>query len=91
MQEPMIKEALNAENIFTQDEINRRAYDLKEKAERDYRGQMMYATKQGVTQGVDKMKKLLQCMIDDGKSADIPVVLANDDVLEKMFLKYSIR
>ena len=45
MQEPMIKEALNAENIFTQDEINRRAYDLKEKAERDYRGQMRRVSK----------------------------------------------
>ena len=34
MQEPMIKEAFRAESIFTQDEIKRRAYELKKKRNR---------------------------------------------------------
>ena len=98
MQEPMIQEALRAEHVFTQDEINRRAYELREKAERDYRGQMMYATKQGMAQGMAqgmeqgmaKMKKLIQCLIDDGKSSDIPMVLADEALQEKLFFKYNI-
>ena len=94
MQEPMIQEALRAEHVFAQDEINRRAYELREKAERDYRGQMMYATKQGMAQGMaqgmEKMKKLIQCLIDDGKSAEIPAVLADEHLQEKMFRRYNI-
>ena len=94
MQEPMIQEALRAEYVVPQDEINRRAYELREKAERDYRGQMMYATKQGMTQGMaqgmEKMKKLIQCLIDDGKSSEIPAVLADERLQEKMFHRYNI-
>ena len=35
MAEPMVKEAVRRESIFTQDEIQRRRYDLMEKAECD--------------------------------------------------------
>ena len=99
MQEPMIREALSAECIFTQDEINRRAYDLKEKADRDYRGQMLYATKQGIQQGIQQgteqgrtqMKRLVQCLISEGKSADIPIILADDDLVEQLLSKYNIK
>lgn len=95
MQEPMIQEALGAECIFTQDEINRRAYELKEKAERDYQGQMMYATKQGIEQGIAQgkmqMKQLVHHLVADGKSADIPMVLADDALMEQLLIKYNIK
>ena len=54
MQEPMIKEAIRAESIFTQDEIKRRAYELKEKAARDYRGHIKYYREEGYNQGLSQ-------------------------------------
>jgi len=52
MQEPMVKEAVRRESIFTQDEIRRRKYDLIEKAERDRVAQMDYAREQGIEKGI---------------------------------------
>ena len=52
MREPMVKEAVRRESIFTKDEIRRRKYDLIEKAERDRIGQMDYAWEQGIEQGI---------------------------------------
>lgn len=54
MQEPMVKEAVRRESIFTQDEIRRRKYDLIEKAERDRIAQMDYAWEQGVERGIEQ-------------------------------------
>ena len=90
MQEPMIQEALQAEYVFPQDEINRRAYELRERAERDYHGQMMYATKQGLQQGMAKMRSLIQCLIDDGRDAEIPAVIADEQLQKELLSKYNI-
>jgi len=54
MREPMVKEAVRRESIFTQDEIRRRKYDLIEKAERDRIAQMDYAWEQGVERGIEQ-------------------------------------
>ena len=52
MLEPAIQKAFRAETIFTQDEINRRRYELREKNQRDRIAQINYAVKQAVTQAV---------------------------------------
>lgn len=52
MLEPAIRKAFRAETIFTQDEINRRRYELREKNQRDRIAQINYAVKQAVTQAV---------------------------------------
>ena len=57
MQNQMIKEAVNAEVIFTADEIQQRRYDLIEKGERDRRGQMRYAYDTGIAEGEKRGEK----------------------------------
>lgn len=54
MIEPTIQKALKAETIFTQDEINRRRYELREKNQRDRIAQINYAVKQALTEEREK-------------------------------------
>ena len=54
MLEPAIKKAFNAEKIFTQDEINRRRYELREKSQRDRIAQINYAVNQAVIEEREK-------------------------------------
>ena len=46
MADPAIEKAFHAESLFTQDEINRRRYELREKNQRDRIAQMKYAIKE---------------------------------------------
>lgn len=46
MVEPAIEKAFHAESLFTQDEINRRRYELREKNQRDRIAEMKYAIKE---------------------------------------------
>lgn len=57
MLEPAIQKAFKAETIFTQDEINRRRYELREKSQRDRVAQINYAIKQAVTQAVTEERE----------------------------------
>ena len=54
MIDPAIQKAFQAESIFTQDEINRRKYELREKNQRDRIAQINYAVKQAVTEEREK-------------------------------------
>ena len=54
MLEPAIKKAFDAEKIFTQDEINRRRYELHEKNQRDRIAQINYAVNQAVIEEREK-------------------------------------
>ena len=54
MLEPAIKKAFDAEKIFTQDEINRRRYELREKSQRDRIAQINYAVNQAVIEEREK-------------------------------------
>ena len=54
MLEPAIKKAFEAEKIFTQDEINRRRYELREKSQRDRIAQINYAVNQAVIEEREK-------------------------------------
>ena len=54
MLEPAIQKAFKAENIFTQDEINRRKYELREKSQRDRVAQINYAVNQAVIEEREK-------------------------------------
>ena len=48
MNNPAIKEALNYEMMFSQDEIKRRDYELQEKAIRDYLANMYDSKQEGI-------------------------------------------
>ena len=54
MLEPAIKKAFEAETIFTQDEINRRRYELREKNQHDRIAQINYAVNQAVMEEREK-------------------------------------
>ena len=56
MSEPAIKEAMNCEMHFTQDEKLRRKYEIQEKARRDYIS-MMYNIKKGREEGLEEGRK----------------------------------
>ena len=51
MRDAMIKEALDAERVFTDDEIQRRHYFLTEKYYRDYNSGLNYARNEGINIG----------------------------------------
>lgn len=54
MNNPVIKEALNYEMVFSQDEIKRRQYEIQEKAIRDYNSTIVYNRKEGLKEGLEK-------------------------------------
>ena len=54
--EPAIEKACKAEVIFSQDEINRRKYELREKYQRDRIAEIDYAVNQAVTQAVTQVR-----------------------------------
>ena len=56
MTNPAIKEALNYEMMFSQDEVKRREYELQEKAIRDYNATMLYNRKEGTQEGKQEEK-----------------------------------
>lgn len=51
MSDPIMKEVVNAEMAFTEDEIMRRQYTQREKALRDYRSDMAEARREGEQKG----------------------------------------
>ena len=51
MSDPIMKEVVNAEMAFTEDEIMRRQYTQREKALRDYRSDMAEARRKGEQKG----------------------------------------
>ena len=57
MLEPAIQKAFRAETIFTQDELNQRRYELREKNQRDRIAQINYAVKQAVAMEREKYSK----------------------------------
>lgn len=99
MAEPMVKEAVKRENLFTQDEIQRHAYLLKEMFARDRKAQMDYAIEtgmekgreQGRTEGEERMAKLFTYMSNEGKAGEFAKVIENKDLREQLFLKYNIK
>ncbi len=54
MKEPVIREVLKAESYFTQDEINRRKYEQREKAIRDHYSFIAGALEEGMEKGIKK-------------------------------------
>lgn len=54
MIDPAIQKAFKAETIFTQDEINRRKYELREKNQRDRIAEMKYAIKEALKEEREK-------------------------------------
>jgi predicted transposase/invertase (TIGR01784 family) len=68
--EPMIKRAMTVEDIFTQNEEERRLYELREKGRHDYINAMNTATHRGMQQGMQEgiqktAKTLLALGLDD--------------------------
>ncbi len=57
MMEPTIEKACNAEIIFTQDEINRRIYEKREKFKRDRIAELNYAVNRAVERAVKRTAK----------------------------------
>ncbi len=54
MAEAGIRKALKAEHIFTQDDRNRRAYEQREAAIRDYESDMGASRREGLAEGMEK-------------------------------------
>lgn len=59
MNNPAIKEALNYEMMFSQDEIKRRDYELQEKAIRDYLSNMYDSKQEGIQEGIQSERKTI--------------------------------
>ena len=66
--EPAIWEAMEVEDVFTQDEISRRAYEKAEKFRRDQHAQISFAENKGRLQ---EKTELAQKLISLGVSIDI--------------------
>ena len=65
MSDPVMKEAVQAETAFTEDEIMRRKYSQREKAVRDYISAMDEARNEGLQEGIVQMAvKMLENGID---------------------------
>lgn len=55
MTNPIIKEAVEFENSFLQDKIERRAYEQREKAIKDYYSYMTASKQEGIQEGIQKV------------------------------------
>ena len=68
MTTPAIKEAVEFENTFLQNKIERRAYEQREKAIRDYYSYMSAYKEEGLEQGLKQgLKQGLQQGLQQGK------------------------
>lgn len=77
MNNPVIKEALNYEMVFSQDEIKRRQYEIQEKAIRDYNSIILYnhnrqeGLKEGLKKGAeDKAIEIALKMLENGSDVN---------------------
>ena len=75
MNNPVIKEALNYEMVFSQDEIKRRQYEIQEKAIRDYNSTILYNRKEGLKGGLkkgaeDKAIEIALKMLENGSDVN---------------------
>ena len=69
--EPAIREAMEVEDVFTQDEISRRAYEKAEKFRRDQQAQLIFAETKGRNEGVlQGQAELARKLIAMGVSAE---------------------
>ena len=70
MTTPAIKEAVEFEDTFLQDKIERRAYEQREKAIRDYYSYMNAFKEEGLQQGLEQgmQKGLYQQAIQNAKN-----------------------
>ena len=89
MKTPAIKEAVEFENTFLQDKIERRAYEQREKAIRDYYSYMSAFKEEGLQQGLEQglqqgmQKGLYQQAIQTAKN------MLKDKVDIKLISKYT--
>ena len=60
--EPAIREAMEVEDVFTQDEISRRAYEKAEKFRRDQQAQLTFAENKGRNEGQAELARKLIAM-----------------------------
>ena len=56
MNTPAVKEAIEFEDTFLQDKIERRAYEQREKAIRDYYSYINAYKEEGIQQGIEETK-----------------------------------
>ena len=71
MNNPVIKEALNYEMIFSQDEIKRRQYEIQEKAIRDYNSTILYNHQEGLKEGAEnKAIEIALKMLENGSDVN---------------------
>ena len=75
MNNPVIKEALNYEMVFSQDEIKRRQYEIQEKAIRDYNSTILYNRQEGLKEGLkkgaeDKAIEIALKMLENGSDVN---------------------
>jgi predicted transposase/invertase (TIGR01784 family) len=69
--EPAIREAMEVEDVFTQEEISRRAYEKAEKFRRDQQAQLTFAETKGRNEGVlQGQAELVRKLIAMGVSAE---------------------
>ena len=85
MTTPEIKEAVEFEDIFLQDKIERRAYEQREKAIRDYYSYMSAFKEEGLQQGLQEgiQQGLYQQAIQTAKN------MLKDKVDIKLISKYT--
>ena len=85
MTTPEIKEAVEFEDIFLQDKIERRAYEQREKAIRDYYSYMNSYKEEGLQEGLQKglQQGLYQQAIQTAKN------MLKDKVDIKLISKYT--
>ena len=89
MAEAGIRKALKAEHIFTQDDRNRRAYEQREAAIRDYESDMGASRREGRKEG---RKEGREEGLKEGqlqKQVDIAVEMLRDGVSYEVIAKYT--
>ena len=67
-----------------EEEVSYMTYAMKLEEEREE------GIRQGIQQGIEKMRTLARRLADDGRSADIPAVMADEELQKEMFQKYNI-
>lgn len=59
MTTPVIKEAVEFEDTFLQDKMERRAYEQREKAIKDYYSYMTASKQEGIQEGIQSERKTI--------------------------------
>ena len=90
MEEPLIKEAMDAAELFMSDEKSYRQYLARQSAIWDYNSDMVAYRAEGRAEGEDKLSRLFLALNNVGRQNDFTKACSDKSLREKLYKEFNI-